>query len=63
MTKGYESVKVFSFIVPEKPKSWTELARQGDSENFIHSIANHLKIEGGPSDEKCFLSLTMLKKN
>ena len=42
-SKGLQSLKVFS-TVPEKPKSWTELARQGNALRFfIHSVANHKK--------------------
>ena len=38
-----QSVNVF-FSVPEKSKSWTELARQGDAVRFfIHYVANHEK--------------------
>ena len=42
--KHTKSVKIFSFTVPEKPKSLTELACQGDALRFfIHSVANHQK--------------------
>ena len=45
--KGLQSVKVFSFTVPKKPKSWTELARQGERfEIFPHSVANHRHFFG-----------------
>ena len=31
IAKGLQSVEVLSFTVPEKPKSWTELARHGSA--------------------------------
>ena len=45
--KGLQSVKVFSFTVPEKPKSWTELARPFE---FLTSIKlqNIKKLKGDP---------------
>ena len=46
-------IQVFSSTVPEKPKSWTGLVRQGNALTFfIPSVANHQKIEGGPFGEK-----------
>ena len=46
--------QVFSFTVPEKPKSWTELARAFGFFN-IHSVAKSQQIEEGPfEDNKIF---------
>ena len=44
IAKGLRSVKVFSSKAPQKPKSWTGLARQGNALTFfIPSVANHHK--------------------
>ena len=50
IAKWLQSVKVFSFTVPKKPKKrWTELARlKGTLSHFLTSIvAKHQKIEEG----------------
>ena len=46
--------QVFSFTVPEKPKSWTELTRQGSPSRFsnIHSVAKYQKLKGGPFKDR-----------
>ena len=41
--------QVFFFTVPEKHKSWAELARQGDALRFSIFLSQNInKIEGSP---------------
>ena len=46
-------MKVFSFTVPKKPNSWTDLERQEERFEIFHHFCP--KIEWGPSGGKCFV--------
>ena len=43
--------QVFSSTVPEKPKSWTELAPLSDFFNIYCDAKYHKKIEEGPFED------------
>ena len=53
IAKRHQSVKVFSSKAPQKPKSWTGLALQGNALRFfLPSVANHRKNSRGHFGEK-----------
>ena len=60
-SKRTSKCQVFSFTVPEKPKSWTELVRFGFFN--IQSVAKYQKNEGVPFEGKKISKIPQSRKN